>query len=239
MSFIEEQKSVPYLGHTITPGKLHVAAQTVEAVRGFLPPKTQSDVRSFLGLCNVYRRFVPSFARVAAPLTDLLRKGKPAQLEDFGEKESEAFENLKQLLTSAPVLSLPRDDLPVSIETDASDYQIGVVLMQTHEDGEKHPVGYWSRTLQPAERNYSTTEKECLALVWSCQILRPYLEGRHFTAYTDHQCLRWLLDATDVSGRLARWRLRLSEFTFCSGTGGLPVTRGPSSARQWFGRDGL
>ena len=157
---------------------------------------------------------MPSFARVAAPLTDLLRKGKPAQLEDFGEKESEAFENLKQLLTSAPVLSLPRDDLPVSIETDASDYQIGVVLMQTHEDGEKHPVGYWSRTLQPAERNYSTTEKECLALVWSCQILRPYLEGRHFTAYTDHQCLRWLLDATDVSGRLARWRLRLSEFTF-------------------------
>ena len=86
--------------------------------------------------------------------------------------------------------------------------------MQTHEDTTRHPVGYWSRSLNSAEKNYSTTERECLAVVWGCQILRPYLEGYKFKVYTDHQALKWLLGATDVSGRLARWRLRLVEFDF-------------------------
>ena len=138
------QQSVPYLAHTITPGRLHVAAKTVEAVRGFTPPRTQTDIRSFLGMCNLYRRFVPNFAQRAAPLNALLTKGQPAELASFGPKELEAFEDLKGALTTAPVLRLPRDDLPISIETDASDFQVGVVLLQKHEDGENHPVGYLS-----------------------------------------------------------------------------------------------
>ena len=206
------KQQVDYLGHVIRPGKLSVALKTTEAVAGFHPPKTQTHVKSFLGLCNVYRRFVPNFARVAAPLNALLKKGKPYTLDPLTEEVGKSIARLKEALTSAPILALPRAGLPYSMDTDACDYQVGVSLLQHYPDGTRHPIGYWSRSLCDAEKNYSVTEKECLAVVWGCQILRPYLEGEHFTVYTDHQALKWLLGATDVSGRLARWRIRLSEF---------------------------
>ena len=150
-------------------------------------------------MCNVYRRFVPNFAQRATPLNALLTKGQPAELASFGPKELEAFEDLKGALTTAPVLRLPRDDLPISIETDASDFQVGVVLLQKHEDGENHPVGYWSGSLLPSEKNNSTPEKDWLALIWTCQILTTYVEGRIFTAYKDHNCLRWLFKTQPTS----------------------------------------
>ena len=86
--------------------------------------------------------------------------------------------------------------------------------MQLYPDGTRHPVGYWSRSLNNAEKNCSVTEKECLSVVWGCQVLRSYLEGKLFVVYTDHQALKWLLGATNISGRLARWRIRLCEFDF-------------------------
>ena len=209
------RKHVDYLGHKIHPGKLAVASKTVDAVKGFSEPTTQTQLRSFLGLCNVYRRFVPNFARISAPLNKMLKKDEPAVFpEHFTEEQLKSFLTLKSALTKAPILSLPRKGLPYSIDTDACDYQVGCALMQTHEDGTRHPIGYWSRTLNSAEKNYSVTDKECLAVVWACQLLRPYLEFEDFVIYTDHQALKWLLGATDVSGRLARWRLRLSEFSF-------------------------
>mgnify|MGYP003551043187 FL=1 len=97
---------------------------------------------------------------------------------------------------------------------DASDGQIGFCLSQKHPDGLRHPNGYWSRSLNPAERNYSTTEKDCLAIVWAILTLRPYLEGQMFLIRTDHHSLRWVLNLADAQGRLARWRLRLLEFDF-------------------------
>lgn len=125
-----------------------------------------------------------------------------------------SFRTLKAALVSPPVLRLPRSGLPFSVVTDSSEYQIGCVLLQTHEDGQKYPLGYWSRALSGPERNYSVTEKECLAIVWSIQMLPPYLQGNHFTLFTYHEPIRWLLNLTDVSGRLFRWRLRLAEFDF-------------------------
>lgn len=86
--------------------------------------------------------------------------------------------------------------------------------MPENEAGERHPIGFWSRGLNPAEKNYSTGEKECLAVVWAVQILRPYLERSHFDLYTDHQALRWIMNLYDAFGRLARWRLRLLEYDF-------------------------
>ena len=112
------------------------------------------------------------------------------------------------------MLKLPRLGLQYSLDTDASDDQLGCTLLQTHENGHRYPVGYWSRTLSPAERNYSTTEKECLSIVWAIQTLRPYLERERFTVNTDHHSLRWLMNLADVSGRLSRWRLRLVEYDF-------------------------
>ena len=208
------QNKVNYLGHVIMPGKLLVAQKTVDAVKGFKLPETQTHIKSFLGLCNVYRRFVPDFTRIAKPLNMLLKKGQPTKLLPLTDEQIEAFNALKNALINAPILSLPRAGFPYSIDTDACDYQIGVALLQHHEDGTRHPIGYWSRSLNSAERNYSATERECLAVVWACQILRPYLEGSTFQIYSDHEALKWLLGITDVSGRLARWRLRLAEFDY-------------------------
>ncbi len=121
---------------------------------------------------------------------------------------------MEKALASLPILRLPRPDLPFTMDTDASDYQVGCALLQLHEDGVRHPVVFRSRYLSSAERNYSVGEKECLTVVWAVPILRPCLERRHFDLYTDHQALKWMMYITDVSGRLARSRLCLLEFEF-------------------------
>ena len=117
-------------------------------------------------------------------------------------------------MLNPPILSLPREGLRYSLDTDACDDQIGWVLFQTNEDGERKPLGYWSKALKPAERNYSVTEKECLAVVQGILTCRPYLYGERFDLYTDHHSLRWLMSIDDPSGRLMRWRLRLAEYDF-------------------------
>lgn len=205
---------VDYLGHVIHPGKLEVASRNTDAIKGFQEPRTQTQLRSFLGLCNVYRRFVPNFARVAAPLNRLLQKGEDFDLPPFNQAQTDAFELLKSALIQPPVLRLPRKDLPYSVDTDACDDQVGCALLQTYPDGMRHPIGFWSRSLIPAEKNYSVGERECLAVVWAVQMLRPYFEHEHFELFTDHQALKWILTSSDSAGRLARWRLRLLEHDF-------------------------
>lgn len=168
-------KTVDYLGHVISPGKLAVAEKNLDAVEKFVYPSTQTQMRSFLGRRNVYRRFVPNFARTAAPLNRLLRKGESVSLPPPDEEQQTAFDLLKAALATPPVLTLPRQDLPFSEDTDACDEQVGCALMQKHEDGTRHPIGFWSRTLSLPERNCNTSERECLAVIWAVQILRPYL----------------------------------------------------------------
>ena len=117
-------------------------------------------------------------------------------------------------IIAPPVLALPREGLPYEVDTDASEYQVGAALFQVHPSGERKPIGFWSRSLLPAEKNYSTPEKECLAVVWALQTLRSYLQGEKFTVHSDQASLRWLLTIAETSERLMRWRLRLSEFDF-------------------------
>jgi transposase InsO family protein len=222
------KETVNYLGHVIQPGKLAVATKNTEALKHAKAPTTLTELRSFLGLCNVYRRFVPSFARIAAPLNALLRKGESRSEFAFTELQHEAFDSLREKLLHPPILALPRAAGQFVLDTDASQEQIGCCLFQQNpvdvEDGKdirptgkelvRRPIGYWSRSLTSAERNYSTTEKECLAIVWAILQLRPYLEGKRFIVRTDHNSLRWVLNLSDAQGRLARWRLRLLEFDF-------------------------
>ena len=132
----------------------------------------------------------------------------------FTTEQTEAFELLKKALIKPPVLRLPKSDLPYYVDTDACNHQVGCALLQSYPDGTRHPIGFWSRSLTPAEKNYSVGEKECLAIVWAVQLLRPYLEGTHFDLYIDDHALKWMLSGSDHSGRLARWRLRLLEFDF-------------------------
>ena len=207
-------KTVRYLGHVIKPGTLEIDSASTASLKNARAPETQSEIRSFLGMCNVYRRFIKDFSDVAEPLNALLRRGQPDRIASWGDKEEEAFRKLINCVCSPPVLRLPKRGLPFSVDTDASDYQVGSVLFQEDKEKKRHPVGFWSRTLQGAERNYSASEKECLAFVWALQTLRPYLAFERFTVYTDHAALRWLLTIAEPSGRLARWRLRLSEFDF-------------------------
>jgi hypothetical protein len=137
-------------------------------------------------LCNVYRRFVPGFAKIAAPLNALLRKGESPALGILDKEQLAAFDALCGKLIHLPVLALPKKEGRFVLDTDASAEQIGCCLFQEQSIGPTLPIGYWSRSLNAAERNYSTTEKECLAIVWAILQLRPYLEGQRFLIRTDH-----------------------------------------------------
>ena len=210
------QNKVDYLGHVLLPGKLAVARESTEAIRQATFPQNPTQMRSFLGSCNVFRRFVKDYAETSRPLNEMLQKDR---MSSFGkepptERQMESFEILKAAFLEPPVLALPKLGKPYMLDTDASAYQLGCVLLQEQENGEWKPVGYWSRTLNSAEKAYSPTERECLAVVWSVTKLRPYIEMTKFTVRTDHNALRWLMNIDDPTGRLIRWRLRLSEFDY-------------------------
>jgi RNase H-like domain found in reverse transcriptase len=184
----------------IRPGRLGVAEKNTDALKGETLPRTQTELRYFLGLCNVYRRFVPRFAALAAPLNIYLTKGNPPVLGELSEaaRQALAFEALRQKLLSPRVLGLPRRDGHLWLDTDASDAQLGCCLLQEQPSGPAFPLGYWSHTLSAAERNYSTTEKECLAIVWAVTHLWPYLEGVAFKVRTDHHALRWVMNLAEA-----------------------------------------
>ncbi|CAB0036585.1 unnamed protein product [Trichogramma brassicae] len=153
------------------------------------------------------------FTRDAELKLPLLRLTRKSVEWAWTEEQQNAFEALKQALTQAPVLARPDFTKPFIVQTDASAYAIGGVLTQVFDDGE-HPIVYVSRVLAAAERNYTTSEKECLALIWTIRKLRPYLEGYRFIAVTDHSALQYLKNLKDPTGRLARWALEMQQWDF-------------------------
>ncbi|GFT19957.1 retrovirus-related Pol polyprotein from transposon 17.6 [Trichonephila clavipes] len=154
--------------------------------------------------------FIKGFCYLAEPLQSLLKSGVEFH---WGPEEVEAFHSLKKALTSDPVLGIYDERASTEIPTDASGYGIGAVLVQIQNNVEK-VIAYASRTLTKTEKNFSTTERECLAIVWATNKFRPYIFGKHFTVVTDHHSLCWLMNLKDPSGRLARWALRLQEHDF-------------------------
>lgn len=197
--------SVKYLGHTISPSGIVPDADKVAAFSQMKLPTSTRQVASFVQTASWYRKFIPGFSNIARPLTNLLKKSAKFR---FGDAEAEAFNTLKQKLTSAPVLRQPDFAQPFVLRTDASDYALGAVLLQGQEN-EERPIEYASRLLTPAERNYSTVEKEALAVVWSTDKFRSYLDGSQVIVSSDCQALQWLFALKTPSGRLARWALRL------------------------------
>ena len=203
-------KYCTYLGHVVGGGAVRPEASKVEAVEQFKVPEIKRQVRAFLWLTGYYRKFIPNYATIAAPLTDLTRKSAPNNVQ-WNEQCDQAFKELKRLLCTAPVLRNPDFSRPFILQTDASDRGVGAVLSQKDENGE-HPLGYFSRKLLPREERYSTMEKECLAIKFGTQAFRVYLLGRNFTIQTDHRSLEWLDRLKENNARLTRWSL--ASYTF-------------------------
>jgi hypothetical protein len=199
-----------YLGHVISKDGVKPDPKKVEAVVRFPVPEKEKDIKAFLGLSGFYRKFIPHFSTIAKPLTTLLTKETSWR---WTLKEQESFDLLKSKLTEYPILQYPDFQKPFILTTDASGYGLGAVLSQGAV-GKDRPIAYASRTLNSAELNYSTVEKECLAIVWACKHFRPYLLGRKFQIFTDHKGLTWIFNVKDPSSRLLRWKLLLEQYDY-------------------------
>lgn len=194
---------IEFLGFVISPDGVSMADDKVSAITAWPQPTKVRDLQSFLGFANFYRRFIPGYSRIAAPLTALLRKEATF---DFGPAAQVAFQALKAAFTGADVLRHFDPDLESVLETDASDFAISAVLSQYH-DRTLRPVAFMSRKLDKHERNYEIHDKELLAVVSAIKVWRHYLEGaRHpFVILTDHQALQYFQSSKTLTRRQARW----------------------------------
>jgi hypothetical protein len=197
---------VSFLGHFVDESGIKMQPSKIEAVKNFPRPKTVKDVRSFLGLCSYYRRFVPKFADIARPLNCLLKKDAKGEWE---QEHETAFTNLKRKLLQFPTLCHYDESLPIELHCDASGFGIGSVIGHRMPDGTFHPIQYASRSLSAAEKNYTVSEKECLSVVWSALKFDIYLGSKRFKVFTDHKSLEWLRSKEKLSPRLTRYALAL------------------------------
>ena len=200
------RQEVHYLGFVLMPFGLKTSEEHVRAVTEFSVTKDVQGVRQFLGLASYYRRFIPSFAKVAHPLHALTRKDA---LFDWNQDCQHSFKLLKQLLSSAPLLAFPKFDQEFVLETDASGLGLGAVLSQRQPDGKIHPVAFASSALSPCEKNYSVTELETLAVVWAVSHFQCYLYGQEVVVYTDHSAVCTILSSPHGSGKHARWWVKV------------------------------
>jgi transposase InsO family protein len=204
------QQEVSFLGHRVSGNGIETDPEKIRVVEEWPTPASLREVRSFVGLCAYYRRFVPDFAEIARPLHALTKKG--VRFQWTAECES-AFIELKRRLTATPILALPNDSDLYILDTDASLDAIGAVLSQVQQ-GQERVIAYGSRVCTPAEKNYDVTRRELLAVVHFLKFFRQYLLGRQFLLRTDHSALQWLRKTPQPIGQHARWLTIIEEFNF-------------------------
>ncbi|KAK3012455.1 hypothetical protein RJ639_010378 [Escallonia herrerae] len=180
--------------------------EKVKAIKEWEAPTKVSELRSFLGLANYYRRFIKGYSAKAAPLTDLLKKGKAWE---WSKRYQTAFKGLKEVVTEEPVLALPDHTKVFELQTDASDFAIGGVLMQ-----EGHPIAFESRKLNDTEQRYTVQEKEMTAVVHCLRTWRHYLLGSRFLIKTDNIATSYFQSQRKLSPKQARWQDFLAEFNY-------------------------
>lgn len=202
---------VTYLGHVISKKGVHADISKVQAVQSFPVPKNQQQLRSFLGLCNYYKKFVKGYSHIVSPLNKLLRKDFPFE---WSVKCQEAFDQLKSSLCSSPILIYPNLSKPFILTTDASGTAIGYILGQLDANGNEAVIAYNGRSLTPAERKWPIGELECLAVLEGIKTFHVYLANSRFKIYTDHQALTWLSKVKQSTGRLARWSVLLQGYNY-------------------------
>lgn len=204
------REEVPFLGHIVTADSIRPDPSKTKKIQSYPRPTDVTGVRRFLGLTSYYRRFVLKFASIACPLHALTKKDAVFECNPSCES---AFTQLKEALTTTPVLVYPRFGPGNSfiLETDSSIVGLGAVLPQAQDDGIIHPIAYASHSVDKHERNYGISELETLGLVWAVRSFRPYLLGHPCTVYTDHAACLSILNTARPCGKLARWVLTIQE----------------------------
>ena len=210
------QESVEYLGHMIDSKGVRPTSAKVDAIVNAPRPKTQQELKAFLGLLNYYGKFIASLSTLLHPLNQLLQANRKWKWSHDCER---AFTEAKERLAAAPVLAHYNPELPLRLAGDASSYGIGAVLSHVLPDGTEHPIAYASRTLTSSERNYAQLEKEGLSLVFGIKKFHSYLYGRKFLLYTDHKPLTTIFGPKQgipplAAARLQRWALILSAYDY-------------------------
>ena len=204
------KKEVCFLGYKVTPEGLQPDPRLMDAIRNIPPPTCVAEVRSFLGLVGYYRQFIARFSDKAAPLNRPLHKDEPWEWDSLCQR---GFDELKKEILVGPVSAFPDFSRPFGLYTDASNVGIGAILSQKQE-GKERIICCASCTLNQAETNYSTTKKECLAIVWGIKVFRPFLIATQFEVITDHYSLQLLRSMKNESALLQRWAASLEDFQF-------------------------
>jgi transposase InsO family protein len=204
---------IEYLGYIVSPRGVQMDPKKVSAIVDWPEPASVRQLQVFLGFANFYRRFIHSYSKVASPLTRLLKKDR---VFDFDDPARQAFQQLKTVFTTAPVLAHFHPDRPSTVETDASDFAIAAVLSQPDSNSIMHPVAFYSRKLTAPELNYEIYDKEMLAIVTAVKEWRAYLEGaaHPFTVFTDHKNLEYFATTKVLNRRQARWAELLANYNF-------------------------
>ena len=200
---------IRFLGHIINAHGKFIDKRKVKAVLELPTPKNLKDVRSFVAFCSYYRSFIPNFAKHAAPLTKLTRND---EIWRWNKEEQETFEDLKNRVVKATMLSHYNPKAETRVRTDASGIGLGAALTQKQLNKKWAPIAFVSRQLTKTERKFTVTERECLAIVFALHKFKPYLIGMKFTLITDHNALTWLLTKTELPGRLSNWASFIMEF---------------------------
>ena len=204
-------RKIGFLGVVIGPNGIEMEEGKVDGVLSWPEPKNVKDVRKFLGLANYYRRFIKDFAQVARPINMLTRKDVKWQ---WGVEQQKAFNKLKKVFTTKPILAAPDLDKEFRVEANASNYATGVLSMKCSDEMWR-PVAFISKSLSDTKRNYEIHDKEMLAVIRCLEAWRHFLEGAaiKFEIWTDHKNLKYF-KAQKLNRRQARWALYLSRFNF-------------------------
>lgn len=205
------QKKIELLGFEVSENGVAPLKSKVEKIVNFPRPVNDTGIRAFVNLCGFYRRHIPGFADLSAPMNELLKKRNAFIWSNECE---ESFNKLKEATVKAFTLVIPDGNTKYNLYTDASEVGIGACLSAIMEDGSERPVVFISRKLLPAETRYPTVEKELLAVIYALRKLRKYLLDREFTLYCDNSAVCYLFNKNEPSQRLQRWVMCTQEFQF-------------------------
>lgn len=201
--------TVTFLGHQLTPNGLKPGAVKTSAIINFKTPENITDVRRFLGLSGYFRKFVPAYAVISEPLRKLLRKNEPFK---WTENQQTAFQELKNALTTEPVLTPYEVNAQHQLHTDASSIGVAAVLMQNNQ-GSWKPVAYYSRSTSSTEKNWHSYELETLAVVEGLERFKYYICGKLIKVISDCSAVKTAMEKRDLIPRIARWWLRIQDFS--------------------------